>query len=155
MKINVLWVGKTKKKEMAALIKDYKIRIKPLSPFDIIEIHEDKDYSKLPVSEALRRESKKILKKINSRTTYVVLDDKGIISTSMEFSKNMSKWAVAHREITFIVGSHYGISPALKQKALSSLSLSKMTFTHEMTRVILLEQIYRALTIIKKIPYHK
>ncbi len=155
MKINILWIGKTRKKELASLIDDFKKRIIPLSPFEIIEIHEEKEHSKLPVEEALKREAKKILDKVGKKGAYVVLDDKGPLSTSMELTKSISNWASAHREMTFIVGSHYGIAPSIKQKALASLSLSKMTFTHEMARVILLEQIYRALTILKKIPYHK
>lgn len=155
MKINTLWIGKTRKKELASLIDDFKKRIIPLSSFEIIEIHEEKNYSKLPHKEALKREAKKIIDKVGKKGAYVVLNDKGTLYTSRELARSISNWAVSHREMTFIIGSHYGIAPSIKQKALASLSLSRMTFTHEMSRVILIEQIYRALTIIKKIPYHK
>lgn len=155
MKINILWVGKTRKRELASLIADFKKRILSLCPFEIMEIREEKDYSKLPVKEALKREGKKIAEKMSGKGAFISLDEKGTYLTSLELARKISKWAVSHREIFFIVGSHYGLGSSIKEKAMYSFSLSRMTFTHEMARVLLLEQIYRALTIIKKIPYHK
>ncbi len=155
MKIKILWVGKTKKKELASLIDDYKKRIITLCPFEIIEIHEEKNYPKLPEKDALGREGKKIVEKMGEKSAFITLDDKGKSLTSLELAKKISEWATSHREIIFLVGSHYGLAKPIREKAIFSFSLSRMTFTHEMARLILLEQIFRALTIIRNIPYHK
>ena len=146
MKFRFLWVGKTKDKNWRALQEDYFAR---LSHFVRCEIVEIKDSTK-------EIESKLILEKLNQSHFVCVLDVKGRSISSPDLAKELEKWQNRGlKEVTFIIGGAEGIASEVVEMADNSLSLSFLTFTHEMARVVMLEQLYRAFTIIKGFPYQK
>ena len=146
MKFRFLWVGKTKDQNWRALQEEYFAR---LSHFVRCEIVEIKDSSK-------ETEGKLILDKLNQSTFVCLLDVKGRSVSSHDLAANIENWQNRGlKEVTFIIGGAEGIASEVVERANNSLSLSFLTFTHEMARVVLLEQLYRAFTIIKGFPYQK
>lgn len=146
MRFKFVWVGKTKDKNWRALQEEYFSR---LSHFVRCEIVEIKDSTK-------EIEGKLILEKVNQSQFVCVLDVKGRSVTSPDLAKELEKWQNRGlKEVTFIIGGAEGIASEVVETAHNSLSLSFLTFTHEMARVVLLEQLYRAFTIIKGFPYQK
>lgn len=156
MKIKVVAVGKLKDGFNSAAIEEYRKRISRFADVEIKEVAEV-NFVKTPnLSESLeimRREGEGIEKELSGKT--VVLDIDGKELSSVELSEKMQKLFMESSEITFIVGGSYGIDKKIKDKADFRLSFSKMTFPHGLFRVMLLEQIYRALTIKEHLPYHK
>lgn len=141
-----VWVGKTKDKNWRALQEEYLSR---LSHFVRCEIVEIKDSDK-------ETEGKLILEKVNQSPFVCILDVKGRSISSPELAKTVENWQNRGlKEITFIIGGAEGLASGVVEKAVYSLSLSFLTFTHEAARVILLEQLYRAYTIIRGFPYQK
>jgi len=133
MKLRVVWIGKTKDPSMAKLCSDYTARIKHFLPIEIAEVKQPK----FDVSDRL-----------------VALDPRGKSWTSEGFAKFLQQHMTSDpRRLTFIIGDYEGLSETVKERADVLWSLSPLTFTHDLTRVLLLEQIYRALTIIKNLPY--
>jgi 23S rRNA (pseudouridine1915-N3)-methyltransferase len=146
MKFRFLWVGKTKDKNWRALETEYLAR---LSHFVRCEIVEIKDANKAI-------EGKRILDNLNQSSFVCLLDVKGRSVSSHDLAKQVENWQNRGlKEITFIIGGAEGIASEVVERADYSLSLSFLTFTHEMARVVMLEQIYRAFTIIKGFPYQK
>jgi 23S rRNA (pseudouridine1915-N3)-methyltransferase len=146
MKFRFVWVGKTRDKNWRALEGEYYQR---LSHFVSCEIVEIKDSNK-------EIESKLILEKLNQSSFVCLLDVKGRSISSPELAKEIEKWQNRGlKEATFIIGGAEGVASRVVERADFSLSLSFLTFTHEMARVVMLEQLYRAFTIIKGFPYQK
>lgn len=144
MKIRLFWLGKTKERYLLEGINYYINLIKPYAKISLIEIKEEKGKE---IERSLYLEGKKILRQTKS---YVLLDEKGKMFDSLEFSKFLKE----KDSIDFLIGGSYGVSTEIKEKASLLLSLSRMTFTHEIARLLLLEQIYRAMTILKGQEYH-
>ncbi len=141
-----IWVGKTKDKNWRALQEEYLSR---LSHFVRCEITEVKDSNK-------ESESKLILEKLNQSAFVCILDVKGRSISSPELAKTVENWQNRGlKEVAFVIGGAEGLASEVVEKADYSLSLSFLTFTHEAARVILLEQLYRAYTIIRGFPYQK
>ena len=150
MKLHFLWVGKTKNRHWKALQEEY---LKRLSRFARVNITEIKDKGR---GETLENEGNRILEKLNHRSFVCLLDVKGRQLGSKGISKEIEKWQMRGiKEVTFVIGGAEGVSSAVVKRADFSLSLSLLTMTHEMARVVLVEQIYRAYTIIKGYPYQK
>ncbi|HUF03600.1 MAG TPA: 23S rRNA (pseudouridine(1915)-N(3))-methyltransferase RlmH [Aridibacter sp.] len=150
MKFHFIWVGKTKDPHWRALQEDY---LQRLSHFVKCSVTEIKD--KAP-HESVETEGERILAKVNQSGFVCALDLKGRSLGSRKLAAQVSKWQVSGlKEITFVIGGAEGLSPAVVERADFGLSLSLLTFTHDMTRVILLEQLYRSFTIIKGYPYQK
>lgn len=150
MRFHFVWVGKTKDKNWRALQTEYLSR---LLHFVKCEITEVKDA--LP-HETKEIEGNRILEKVNHSSFVCLLDVKGRSISSPELAKEIEKWQNRGlKEITFIIGGAEGVSSEVVERADFSLSLSFLTFTHEAARVILLEQLYRAYTIIRGFPYQK
>ncbi|HEX8289305.1 MAG TPA: 23S rRNA (pseudouridine(1915)-N(3))-methyltransferase RlmH [Pyrinomonadaceae bacterium] len=146
MKFQFVWVGKTKDANWKALQEEYCERLSHFVKFEITEI---KDGTK-------ETESKRILENVNQSSFVCLLDVKGRSLSSPDLAKEIEKWQNrALKEVTFIVGGAEGVASGVVERANFSLSLSFLTFTHDMARVILLEQLYRAFTIIKGFPYQK
>ena len=146
MRFRFLWVGKTKDKNWLALQKEYGRRLAHFVKFEIVEI---KDGSK-------ESEGKLILEKLNQSPFVCILDVKGRSISSHGLAENIENWQNRGlKEVTFIIGGAEGIASEVVERADYSLSLSFLTFTHEMARVVILEQLYRAFTIIKGFPYQK
>ena len=146
MKFRFLWIGKTKNKNWRALEDDYLARLSHFTKCEIVEL---KDASK-------EIEGKRILENLNQTSFVCLLDVVGRSVSSHDLAKSVEGWQNRGlKEITFIIGGADGVVSEVVERADYSLSLSFLTFTHEMARVVLLEQLYRAFTIIKGFPYQK
>lgn len=155
MKITLLTVGKTDKSWVREGMDIYVSRLKHYIPFSVVEIPELKNVSALGKEQIKVREGELILKNIKPADDLILLDERGREFTSVELAKVIQdKISYAGKDIVFVIGGAYGFSDAVYQRANSKLSLSRMTFSHQMVRVIFIEQIYRAFTIMKGEPYH-
>ncbi len=156
MKINVVVVGNLKEKYLVEACKEYIKRISRFHTIEVITIDEEKlpkTLNEADVSRALVKEGAKIEKYLKG--TVVVLDVQGEQIDSVRFSKLIEQSAINSDTMTFVIGGSYGLCELIKAKANIRLSFSKMTFPHQLFRVMLLEQIYRASTITYNILYHK
>ncbi len=154
MKALLILVGKTKDKLYSHAIDDYKGRIGHYLPFDIVTIPELKNTSSLTEQQQKDKEGELILSHIQPSDVVVLLDERGVEQRSVEFAKWLQKMQNTARRLIFIIGGPYGFSSQVYGRANHQVSLSKMTFSHQMVRLIFVEQLYRACTIIKGEPYH-
>lgn len=151
----MLTVGKTTDSNLIKLQDEYQSRLKFYIPYEHIVIPELKNTKNLSISEQQEKEADLILKQLENADEVILLDDKGKQYTSPEFSKFIEKKMLASfKRTVFVVGGPYGFSQRIYQRANGLLSLSKMTFSHQMIRLIFVEQLYRAMTILKGEPYH-
>lgn len=155
MKISFLLVGKTQIKYLQEGITDYQKRLKHYNPFEIKVIPALKKSKHLSRAEIKNKEGALILQQFSSGDFVVLLDAKGKSYTSLQFSDYLQKLLNRHiRQLYFVVGGAYGFSPEVYARANAQLSLSDMTFSHQMIRLIFIEQLYRAFTILKGESYH-
>ena len=155
MKITLLTVGKTDKDWVKQGIDIYASRMKHYFPFSIVEIPELKNVSSLSQDQIKTKEGELILKNVKPADDVILLDERGRDFSSMEFAKVLQdKISYNGKDIIFVIGGAYGFSDAVRQRSNSKISLSKMTFSHQMVRAIFVEQLYRAFTIMKGEPYH-
>ncbi len=155
MKIEFLVVGKTVQSYFVESIAEYCARIKHYIPFEMSVIPELKNAKNLSIEQQKEREGELIIKSLRDGDTVVLLDEHGREFTSMQFADYIEKkmHTVPHR-LVFVVGGPYGFSQAVYKIAQEKISLSKMTFSHQMIRLIFTEQLYRAMTILNNEPYH-
>lgn len=154
MKTILLLVGKTTNKHFTACIDDYVSRIGHYMPFELQIVPELKNTKNLSQSQQKEREGELILRQIQESDHVVLLDEHGREYRSIEFADWLQRRSQTTRRLLFVVGGPYGFSDAVYKRANERISLSKMTFSHQMIRLIFTEQIYRACTIIKGEPYH-
>ena len=155
MKITLLTVGKTDKDWVKQGIDIYASRMKHYFPFYIVEIPELKNVSSLSQDQIKTKEGELILKNVKPTDDMILLDERGREFSSMEFAKALQdKISYTGKDIVFVIGGAYGFSDAVRQRSNSKISLSRMTFSHQMVRAIFVEQLYRAFTIMKGEPYH-
>jgi 23S rRNA (pseudouridine1915-N3)-methyltransferase len=155
VKILVLFLGKTDKSYIKEGIDDYVNRINYYLPFEVRIIPDLKKSRNLPTDVQRVREGQLILDQINKGDQLVLLDERGREYSSIEFSRWIEKKMISGiRQLIFVVGGPYGLSDEVYQRADCKISLSKLTFSHQMVRMIFIEQLYRAMTIIKNEPYH-
>ena len=154
MKTLLILVGKTNDKHFAAGISDYVERIGHYMPFDVVTIPELKNTKNLTEEQQKTTEGELILKQLLPSDTVVLLDEHGRELRSVEFARWMEQKRNTARRLVFVIGGPYGFSPAVYARANEQVSLSKMTFSHQMVRLVFTEQVYRACTIIKGEPYH-
>ena len=154
MKTVLLQVGKTVNKHFIAGINDYAERISHYMPFDIVTIPELKNTKNLTEEQQKQSEGELILKQLQPSDTVVLLDEHGKEYRSIEFASWLEQKRNVARRLVFVIGGPYGFSEAVYNRANEKLSLSKLTFSHQMVRLVFTEQIYRACTIIKGEPYH-
>ena len=150
--IKILCVGKIKEKFFKEAIEEYLKRISKYSKIEIIEVN-DIDLNNKDLN--LEKERDNLLKYINDKDYIVTLEIEGKQMSSEDFSQTIDKTLINYPNITFIIGGSYGIHNDIKNKSNLKLSFSKMTFPHQLFRIILLEQIYRGFKIIKNESYHK
>ena len=159
MKIRIIAIGKIKESYLKIGISEYLKRISPYSQIEIVELMDESNSDKPSISEIeiiKDKEGLKILKLIKPSDYIINLDLNKKEFTSEEFASYLDKkMEISKSYLTFVIGGSYGLSDALKKRADDSISLSKMTFLHQMTRLILLEQIYRAFKINRNEVYHK
>jgi 23S rRNA (pseudouridine1915-N3)-methyltransferase len=155
MKITLLTVGKTEDKYILEGIEKYLKRLKHYIKFEIIEIPELKKTKSLSEDQQKSKEAELIFKQLNHTDHVVLLDERGKELSSMHFADFMNKKMIGSvQHLVFVVGGPYGFDASLHQRAQDKLSLSKMTFSHQMVRLFFVEQVYRAFTILKGEPYH-
>ena len=155
MKVALVLVGKTVNKHFVELIDEYAGRVKHYIGFDIITIPELKNTKSLSADQQKQQEGDLILKQLQAGDHVVLLDEHGKEFRSVEFSKWVEqKMQTVNKRLVFVIGGPYGFSPDVYAKANEKISLSKMTFSHQMVRLIFVEQLYRAMTIIRGEPYH-
>lgn len=154
MKTILLLVGKTQNKNFQAGISDYSERITHYMPFEIRVIPELKNTRNLTEEQQKAREGELILKELQPADTVVLMDEHGKELRSVELARWLQGKQAISRRLVFVIGGPYGFSPDVYARANEQLSLSKMTFSHQMVRLIMVEQLYRACTIIKGEPYH-
>jgi 23S rRNA (pseudouridine1915-N3)-methyltransferase len=154
MKTELILVSKTTDKHLAAGIDDYVSRICHYLPFAITVIPELKNTKNMTEEQQKVREGELIIQKIQPSDTVVLLDEHGKEFRSIEFADWLQKKQNTARRLVFVIGGPYGFSESIYKRADEQLSLSKMTFSHQMVRLLFVEQIYRACTIIKGEPYH-
>lgn len=154
MKIRLLLVGKTTDARLVSLIDDYQNRLKHYVPFSFEVLPELRNAKSLSEEQQKTAEGEMILKAVSAAEEMVLLDEHGKEFRSVEFSDYLQKKMSAGRDIVFVVGGPYGFSEAVYQRANGKISLSKMTFSHQMVRLFFVEQIYRAMTILRHEPYH-
>ena len=155
MKVKLIVIGKTKSKFLIDGENEYQKRLKYYCKFSELIIPEIKNAGKLSIKELKAKEGNLILESIKNSDYVILLDDKGITLSSIEFSEFLNKKMVSSRsELVFVVGGAFGFSESIYKRANTKLSLSKMTFSHQMVRMIFKEQLYRAFTILKGEKYH-
>ena len=155
MRITLLTVGKTDVRWVREGLDLYVSRLVHYIPFTLEEIPELKGVSAMSKDQIKEKEGESIIKKLKESDEVILLDERGAMKSSMELSEMLrSRLIRGSRDVVFVIGGAYGFSQKVYQRADSMLSLSKMTFSHQMIRTIFAEQLYRAFTIIKGEPYH-
>ena len=156
MNIKVIALGKIKEKYMKSAIDEFLKRIRPYCSMQIVEIQEEPVYSENLASHAREIEAKKIREKIGANAFVVALDIDGVELSSEEFAKKIDALASSGlNSVVFVIGSSTGLDDDFKKSADFRLSLSRMTFTHQFARLMLLKQLYRAFKILNNETYHK
>ena len=155
MKICILQLGKTEDEHLKALINTFESRLKHYISIDIITIPELKNTKSLTPAQFKEKEAELILRHISEKEYVILLDERGRETDSKEFANLIQqKMNQSIKELTFLIGGAYGVSDKIKEKIHFKLSLSKLTFPHQLIRLIFMEQLYRAMTIIRNVPYH-
>lgn len=154
MKITLLTVGKTDKGWISEGIKIYQSRLSHYVNFELKEIPELKNVSGLSKDQIKQKEGTLILKALRPDDVVVLLDERGVECSSVEWNRNLEKLMNRGKDIVYVVGGAYGFSDDVYARKDSMVSMSRMTFSHQMIRAIFIEQLYRAFTIMNGEPYH-
>lgn len=159
MNIKIIAVGKIKEKYIKEGINEFSKRLSRYSKFQIIEVNDEKapeNLSKKEIENIKQKEGKKIISKIPQNSFIISLEIKGKMIASEDLSKKIENLMIdGTNDITFVIGGSLGLSREVSDISNFKLSFSKMTFPHQLMRLILMEQVYRAFRIMKKEPYHK
>lgn len=148
-------IGKTDKAAYVQVLEDYGKRLARYLPFEIVALPDVKHTRNLSTLQQKEKEGELILKALQPGDYCILLDAKGASYTSESFAAFMeSRMQMARKRLVFVVGGPYGFSPAVYEASSESLSLSRMTFSHQMIRLLFAEQLYRAMTILNNEPYH-
>src|SRR3990170_766641 len=151
MHFQAVWPGRIKNAHLQALASDYLERLRHFVRFEVIEV---RDAGNIETKAGIELESKRISDRLRPGDYWVLLDSEGTQWSSWELAEQVKRWEnKGVKEVVFIVGGAGGVSPDLRRKVGHHWSLSRLTFTHEMARVVLLEQLYRAYTIVRGLPY--
>ncbi|CAM3483255.1 23S rRNA (pseudouridine(1915)-N(3))-methyltransferase RlmH [Zobellia roscoffensis] len=155
MTIKLIAIGKTDSKALLQLIAEYESRLKHYIKFELEVIPDIKNTKNLSETQQKDKEGELILKNLNNTDVLVLLDENGKQFSSIDFSAYLQKKMNAGlKQLVFVIGGPYGFSQDVYNKAQGKISLSKMTFSHQMVRLFVVEQVYRAFTILRNEPYH-
>ncbi len=155
MTIKLLAIGKTDHKALQELISEYQNRLTHYIKFELEIIPDIKNVKNLSETQQKEKEGELILKKLNTSDVLILLDENGKQYSSVDFSGFLQKKMNSGiKQLVFVIGGPYGFSNTIYQKAQGKISLSKMTFSHQMVRLFVVEQLYRGFTILKNEPYH-
>lgn len=148
-------VGKTVDKSLIQMIEDYVKRLKFYTDFEMVVIPDLKNNKNMPFDVQKEKEGEMILRSLNDSDDVILMDEHGKEFSSVEFASYIQKKMTSGlKRLVFIIGGPYGFSPAVYARTGGKISLSRMTFSHQMVRLIFTEQLYRAFTILKGEPYH-
>lgn len=150
--MKIICVGKVKEQYLVEAIKEYQKRLSKYTKLEIIEIPDSNDSN---ISKNLSIEKEKIEKHIQEKDYVITLEIEGKMLTSIELSETLNKIEQHYPNITFVIGGSYGLDKNIKKRADFALSFSRLTFPHQLFRVLLLEQIYRSYRILNNESYHK
>lgn len=155
MKTVLICVGNIRESSLKTLAEQFSSRIGHFMPFEDVSVADVSANKKMTPVQRCQKEGEQILSKIGAGDFVVLFDEKGREFTSREFAEFIEKKSLElNRNLVFVIGGPYGFSDAVYDRCDAKMSLSRMTFTHEMARVIALEQLYRAMTILRGLPYH-
>lgn len=158
LNVNIICVGKLKESYWRSAVEEYSKRMKPLCKLNIIELPEERigdNPSEAEIDRTVSAESERILSKIGKSDYTIAMCVEGKNISSEELSRKLDEISLSHSTVNWIIGGSWGLSDSLKARADFKLSIGKMTFPHQLCRVMLLEQIYRAFQISKGTKYHK
>ncbi|MBO7458718.1 MAG: 23S rRNA (pseudouridine(1915)-N(3))-methyltransferase RlmH [Paludibacteraceae bacterium] len=154
MKVTLFVVGKTTDSRLQSLIEDYQQRLTHYVPFEFVVIPDVKNAKSLSEEQLKSTEGEAILARLTPATDVWLLDEHGREFRSIEYADWLQKKMGSGRDLALVIGGAYGFSPAVYARANGKLSLSQMTFSHQMIRIMAIEQLYRAMTILRGEPYH-
>ena len=154
MRISLLMVGKTTDPRLISLIEDYRKRLLHYVPFELVVLPDLKNTKSLSEEQIKTAEGEAILRYVTPSMDVVLLDEHGREFRSIEYAEWLQKKMGSGKDLTLVIGGPYGFSEAVYQRADGKVSLSRMTFSHQMIRIMVIEQIYRAMTILRGEPYH-
>ncbi|HMQ01972.1 MAG TPA: 23S rRNA (pseudouridine(1915)-N(3))-methyltransferase RlmH [Candidatus Doudnabacteria bacterium] len=155
LKITIICVGKLKEQAYQQLDKEFRKRLSPFMKLKIIELPEEPYRAKDDLDRIRQMESEAIQKNIPANSLVILLKENGTIKDSKEFAQSLERLGSLGQEIVFVIGSGVGLHPVLNEQANYVYSLSKLTFPHNLARIVLLEQLYRATTLMLGKKYHK
>lgn len=154
MKITLLFTGKTSDPRLSSLIDEYQQRLRHYVPFELVVLPDLKNAKSLTEDQIKTAEGNLILQALTPSMDVLLLDEHGKQFRSIEFADFLQKKMSSGRDLTLVIGGPYGFSDAVYQRANGKLSFSLMTFSHQMIRIMAIEQLYRAMTILRGEPYH-
>ena len=154
MRITLLFTGKTTDSRLLSLIDEYRQRLIHYVPFELVVLPDLKNAKSLTEEQIKTVEGEAMLKYFTPSMDVILLDEHGREYRSVEFADFLQKKMSASKDLTFVIGGPYGFSPVVYQRANGKISFSQMTFSHQMIRLMAIEQIYRAMTILRGEPYH-
>lgn len=154
MKITLLLTGKTSDSRLSSLIDEYQQRLRHYVPFELVVLPDLKNAKALSEEQVKTAEGEAILARLTPAMDVVLFDEHGREFRSIEFADYLQKKMSSGKDLTLVIGGPYGFSDAVYARANGKLSLSQMTFSHQMIRIMAIEQIYRAMTILRGEPYH-
>jgi 23S rRNA (pseudouridine1915-N3)-methyltransferase len=156
MKFRLLWVGSHADAELRAAMERYFNRVKHFFPIEVVEIAAEKSRQAKSDGAIMRAESERLIAAIPPRGTCVVLDERGESMNSLKFAKWLEQQTIdSPHGVTFVMGGDLGLTDAVRARADKLLCLSAMTLPHQLARLVLVEQLYRACTLMRNISYHK
>ncbi len=154
MKIQLFLTGKTTDARLVSLIEDYQQRLKHYVPFELVVIPDIKNAKSLSQDQLKTAEGEAILSRLMPAMDVLLLDEHGREFRSIEYAEFLQKKMASGKDLALVIGGAYGFSEAVYQRANGKISLSQMTFSHQMIRLMAIEQLYRAMTILRNEPYH-
>ena len=155
MKLRFLWIGKTRRAPVRELVGEYLERVKRFAPVEVVELR-DRDDVGGDARRIIEKEGEEVLARTARDGFVIALDERGHQMDSVQLAELIERHRVSGtKQMTFVIGSHSGLAESVRKRAQYLLALSQMTLTHEMARAVLLEQVYRAFTIIHGLPYQK
>ncbi len=153
MRLRVLAIGKDRSGLYAPAVAEYVERIQRYARFELVELPEAKRHAGTPL--AREEEGEALLRRIERRDRVVVLDERGKEHTSVEFARRVQGWLSGAQDVALVIGGSDGLSRDVMARAGEAIALSRMTLAHRLARLVLVEQLYRAMTILRGEPYHK
>lgn len=154
MRFKLLCVGKTTDLHLLALIEEYEKRLSRYISFERIELPAIKSGKKTATEVVKQQEAQRILEKVKPEDYLVLLDENGKEFSSKAFAQQLNQYMLQSKDVCFVVGGAFGFDATVYERASALISLSKMTFSHQMIRLLFVEQLYRGVSILKGLPYH-